>query len=97
MSAAAAKDPWPLLMARKHEVSELMTKGVERNLVRHGIERIRGRARFRSCREIEVAQAGMNVEILTRTSIEGGTERQSSFLQEAVARCAASPPAPPPK
>jgi len=58
MTAANAQDPWPLLMARKLEVSELMTKGVERNLVRHGIERIRGRARFRSCREVEVAQEG---------------------------------------
>jgi hypothetical protein len=46
--------------------------------------------------EIEVAQAGANVEILTRTSIEGGTERQSSFLQEAIARCAGAPPPPPP-
>ena len=58
MTAANAKDPWPLLMARKLEVSELMTKGVERNLVRHGIEHIRGRARFRSCREVEVTQEG---------------------------------------
>jgi hypothetical protein len=47
--------------------------------------------------EIEVAQAGANVEILARISIEGGTERQSSFLQEAIDRCAASPPPPPPK
>src|SRR5262245_4680175 len=39
-------DPWPLLMARKIEVSELMTAAVERNLVRHGIERIQGRARL---------------------------------------------------
>jgi Pyridine nucleotide-disulphide oxidoreductase, dimerisation domain len=30
-------------MARKLEVSEFMTRTVERNLVRHGIERIRGR------------------------------------------------------
>jgi hypothetical protein len=45
--------------------------------------------------EIEVAQAGTNVEVLTRTSIEGGTERQSSFLGEAIDRCATSPLAPP--
>jgi NAD(P) transhydrogenase len=40
---ARAQDSWRLLMARKLEVSEFMTKAVERNLVRHGIERIRGR------------------------------------------------------
>jgi hypothetical protein len=47
--------------------------------------------------EIEVAQAGANVEILTRSSIEGGTDSQSSFLQDAIDRCAESQPAPPPK
>lgn len=51
-------DPWPLLMARKLEVSELMTVAVERNLVRHGIERIQGRARFLSPRQIEVEKVG---------------------------------------
>ncbi len=49
-----AQDPWPLLMARKIEVSELMTTAVERNLTRHGIERIQGRARFLSPRQVEV-------------------------------------------
>jgi len=46
MTVASVQNPWPLLMARKLEVSEFMTKAVERNLVRHGIERIRGRAHF---------------------------------------------------
>lgn len=58
MTGASLQDPWPLLMARKLEVSELMTKAVERNLVRHGIERIGGRARFLSPRQVEVEQAG---------------------------------------
>ena len=48
VTPANAQDPWPLLMARKLEVSELMTTAVERNLVRHGIDRIRGSARFLS-------------------------------------------------
>jgi NAD(P) transhydrogenase len=54
----SAQDPWPLLMARKIEVSELMTTTVERNLVRHGIERIQGRARFLSPRQVEVEKVG---------------------------------------
>jgi NAD(P) transhydrogenase len=45
-------------MARKVEVSELMTKAVERNLARHGIERFQGRARFVSRNRVEVEQAG---------------------------------------
>jgi NAD(P) transhydrogenase len=51
---ASAPDSWRLLMTRKLEVSEFMTKAVERNLVRHGIERIRGRARFLPGRRVEV-------------------------------------------
>ena len=35
-----------------------MTKAVERNLVRHGIERIRGRARFLPGRRVEVEKRG---------------------------------------
>jgi len=46
-----------LLMARKVEISEFMTKAVERNLVRHGIERIRGHARFLPGRCVEVEKA----------------------------------------
>jgi NAD(P) transhydrogenase len=46
LPAPDERDPWALLMARKVEVSEFMTKAVERNLMRHGIERIRGRARL---------------------------------------------------
>ena len=41
-------------MARKLEVSRLMTTVVERNLVRHGIERIQGRARLLSPGKVEV-------------------------------------------
>jgi NAD(P) transhydrogenase len=54
----SAQHPWPLLMARKSEVSELMTTAVERNLVRHGIDLIRGHARFLSPRQVEVEQVG---------------------------------------
>jgi NAD(P) transhydrogenase len=50
----SAKESWRLLMARKLEVSEFMTKAVERNLVRHGIERIHGRARLLPGRRVEV-------------------------------------------
>jgi NAD(P) transhydrogenase len=52
--APAAQDPWRLLMARKREVSAFMTKAVERNLVRHGIERIRGRATLLPDRRVAV-------------------------------------------
>jgi NAD(P) transhydrogenase len=54
----SAQDPWSLLMARKREVSELMTYAVERNMVRHGIEHIRGRAQFLSPRQVEVEKVG---------------------------------------
>jgi NAD(P) transhydrogenase len=56
--AASARDSWRLLSARKLEVSEFMTKAVERNLMRHGIERIRGHAHFLSGRRVEVEKAG---------------------------------------
>jgi len=55
---ASAQDSWRVLMARKLEVSEFMTKAVERNLVRHGIERIHGQARLRPGRRVEVEQEG---------------------------------------
>jgi NAD(P) transhydrogenase len=58
MTPTSAQDSWRLLMARKLEVSEFMTKAVERNLVRHGIERIRGRARFLPARRVEVEKVG---------------------------------------
>jgi NAD(P) transhydrogenase len=57
LAAASVTDPWRVLMARKLEVSEFMTKSVERNLVRHGIERVRGRARFLPGRKVEVERA----------------------------------------
>jgi NAD(P) transhydrogenase len=55
---ASAADSWRLLMTRKLEVSEFMTKAVERNLVRHGIERIRGHARLLPGRRVEVEKPG---------------------------------------
>jgi NAD(P) transhydrogenase len=55
---ATAQDPWALLMARKREVSEFMTKTVERNLARHGIDRIQGRARLLPDRRVEVTAPG---------------------------------------
>lgn len=58
------KDPWSLLKARKLEVSELMTKAVERNLVRHGIECIRGRAHLLSPGRIEVEKSEGGREVL---------------------------------
>ena len=54
LPAPSPQDPWRLLMARKVEVSEFMTKAVERNLMRHGIEQIRGRARLLPDRRVEV-------------------------------------------
>src|SRR5262250_3089608 len=54
----SGQDPWPLLMRRKLEVSKLMTATVERNLVRHGIVHIEGRARFLSSRLVEVEKTG---------------------------------------
>src|SRR5437867_8925771 len=64
-AAPTAEDPWRLLMARKLEVSEAMTKAVERNLVRHGIERIQGRARLLPERRVEVEPPGAE-----RTTVE---------------------------
>ncbi|MGH7932320.1 MAG: FAD-dependent oxidoreductase [Candidatus Binataceae bacterium] len=55
-----SQDPWTLLMARKREASEVMTMAVERNLVRHGIERIRGRAHLLSPNRVEVEGVGGN-------------------------------------
>jgi pyruvate/2-oxoglutarate dehydrogenase complex dihydrolipoamide dehydrogenase (E3) component len=43
---------------RKLEVSEFMTKAVERNLTRHGIKRIQGHARFLPGRRVGVEQVG---------------------------------------
>jgi len=58
MPPASAQDSWRVLMGRKVEVSEFMTKAVERNLVRHGIERIHGKARFLAGRRVEVEKPG---------------------------------------
>ena len=51
-------------MARKIEISELMTTAVERNLERHRIEHIRGRARFVSPRQVEVEKVSGGRELL---------------------------------
>jgi NAD(P) transhydrogenase len=61
---ASAEQSWRVLMARKHQVSEFMTKAVERNLVRHGIERIRGQARLLPGRRVEVEKAGGELVVL---------------------------------
>lgn len=58
------QDPWSLLMARKLEVSELMSKAVERNLVRHGIDCIRGQAHLLSRGRVEVEKTGGGREVL---------------------------------
>ena len=58
MRPASVQESWRLLTARKLEVSEFMTRVVERNLVRHGIERIRGHARFLPDRRVEVEKVG---------------------------------------
>jgi NAD(P) transhydrogenase len=57
VAAPSATDPWGVLMARRLEVSEFMTKAVERNLVRHGIESMRGRARLLPGPGVEVERA----------------------------------------
>lgn len=57
-------DPWSLLKARKLEVSELMTKAVERNLLRHGIEYVRGRARLLSPGRVEIQKSEGGSEVL---------------------------------
>jgi NAD(P) transhydrogenase len=58
------RDPWRVLAKRRIEVSEFMTKAVERNLVRHGITRIRGRARLLSERKVEVVKDDGTRELL---------------------------------
>ena len=58
MRPASVQESWRLLTARKLEVSEFMTRVVERNLVRHGIERIRGCARLLPGRRVEVEKVG---------------------------------------
>ncbi len=58
VAAASVADPWGVLMARRLEVSEFMTKAVERNLVRHGIESVRGRARLLPGPKVEVEKVG---------------------------------------
>ena len=83
MNAPSGRDPWPVLMARKVEVSELMTKAVERNLVRHGIERRRGRARFLAPRRVEVAQIDQEAVVLEADVVllaSGSTPRHPPTL-----------------
>jgi NAD(P) transhydrogenase len=56
--APGGQDAWSLLMARKLEVSDFLIKAVERNLVRHRVDRILGRARLLPGPAIEVARPG---------------------------------------
>lgn len=63
-TSPSSQDPWALLHARKREVSELMTKAVERNLVRHDIDRIQGRARLLPGGRVEVEKSGGGRECL---------------------------------
>jgi NAD(P) transhydrogenase len=66
LPAPNAQDPWRLLMARKVEVSEFMTKTVERNLMRHGIDQICGRARLLPGPRVEVeAPSGERIVLET--------------------------------
>jgi NAD(P) transhydrogenase len=64
LPSAGGQNPWPLLMARKIEISELMTTAVERNLERHRIKHIQGRARFVSPRQVEVEKVSGGHEVL---------------------------------
>jgi NAD(P) transhydrogenase len=59
-AAPSHQESWRMLMARKVEVSEFMTKAVERNLVRHRIDRIRGRAHLLPGRRVEVLARAVN-------------------------------------
>ncbi len=58
VAVAGEADPWCVLTARKLEVSDFMTKAVERNLKRHGIETIHGRAHLLRGPKVEVEKAG---------------------------------------
>jgi NAD(P) transhydrogenase len=64
LPTVGGRDPWPLLMTRKIEISALMTAAVEQNLERHRIARVHGRARFLSSRQVEVEIAGAGREVL---------------------------------
>ena len=66
---ASVQESWRLLMARKLEVSEFMTRAVERNLVRHGIERIPGCARLLSGRRVEVEQVAGERVVLEASAV----------------------------
>jgi NAD(P) transhydrogenase len=80
MAVMSGKDPWRLLMARKLEVSEFMTRAVERNLVRHGIERICGRARFRPGPRVEVENPGGRRVVLEADVVLLASGSRSSHL-----------------
>jgi NAD(P) transhydrogenase len=57
-STPSGEDPWRLLMGRKREIAEFMTKTVERNLSRHCIDRVHGRAWLLGARRVEVTAPG---------------------------------------
>src|SRR5262249_54072578 len=78
----STRDPWSLLMARKLEVSEFMTKTVERNLSRHGIEHIQGRPRLVGEQRVEVTFPGGKRTVLEAEVIllaTGSRPRQPAF------------------
>ncbi len=56
--APGGQDAWSLLAARKVEVSDFLIKAVERNLVRHRVERILGLARLLPGPAVEVTRPG---------------------------------------
>ena len=79
----SAADPWRLLTARKLEVAEFMTKAVERNLSRHGIDRIHGRGRLLGDRRVEVTARGGERVVLETDAIllaAGSRPRQLPFV-----------------
>ena len=63
LAPACGQDPWSLLVARKLEVSQLMTTIVERNLLRHGIEHIKGRAFLLSPGRVAIDKGGRDYTV----------------------------------
>ncbi len=62
--APGGTDFWSHLRARKEEVSDFLTMGVERNLTRHHVARYPGRARLLTERRVEVTRADGTSEVL---------------------------------
>lgn len=66
---AETPDPWRLLMTRRLEVSEFMTRAVERNLVRHAIDRLQGRARLRGAGRVDVVDSAGRSQVLETAAV----------------------------